>query len=185
MEPGCLSPPLAMMTQPLRGEEGGEGHLHSFEILWSGVLFLISLIFQENTMKPILLEIVTRVLTSYDHCRHCEVFFDQAGLDKKFHDNEVNEYPPDLKEEYAKLCEWIKELTRLYKHRLLIKLIDVQSFAGIYKSLRHGIRRYPTFIVEGKEVYTGWDRNQLEGLLDKCIKTSLLPKHRRVQPTLT
>jgi len=136
-------------------------------------------------MKPILLEIVTRVLTSYDHCRHCEVFFDQAGLDKKFHDKEVNEYPPDLKEEYAKLCEWMKELTRLYKHRLLIKLIDVQSFTGIYKSLRHGIRRYPTFIVEGKEVYTGWDKNQLEGLLDKYIKTSLLPKHRRVQPTLT
>src|SRR4030042_519859 len=86
------------------------------------------------------------------------------------HQKEVNEYPPDLKEEYAKLCEWMKELTRLYKHRLFIKLIDVQSFVGIYKSLRHGIRRYPTFIIEGKEVYTGWDKNQLEGLLDKKIQ---------------
>jgi hypothetical protein len=136
-------------------------------------------------MKPILLEIVTQVLTSYGHCSHCELFFDQAGLDKKFHQKEVNEYPGDLKEEYAKLSEWVKELTRLYKHRLLIKLIDVQSFLGIYKSLRHGIRRYPTFIIEGKEVYTGWDKNQLEGLLDKYIQTSLLQKRRRVQPTLT
>jgi hypothetical protein len=136
-------------------------------------------------MKPILLEIVTQVLTSYGHCSHCELFFDQAGLDKKFHQKEVNEYPGDLKEEYAKLSEWVKELTRLYKHRLLIKLIDVQSFLGIYKSLRHGIRRYPTFIIEGKEVYTGWDKNQLEGLLDKHIQTSLLQKRRRVQPTLT
>jgi hypothetical protein len=135
-------------------------------------------------MKPIRLEIVTQVLTSYDHCRHCEVIFDQAGLDKKFHQKEVNEYPPELKEEYVKLCGWMKELTRLYKHRLFIKLIDVQSFVGIYKSLRHGIRRYPTFIIEGKEVYTGWDKNQLEGLLDKYIQASLLPKHRRVQPTL-
>ena len=135
-------------------------------------------------MKPILLEIVTQVLTSYHHCRHCEVFFDQASLDKKFHQEEVNEYPPELKEEYVKLCEWTKELTRLYKHRLFIKLIDVQSFVGIYKSLRHGIRRYPTFIIEGKKVYTGWDKNQLEGLLDKYIQTSLLQKHRRVQPTL-
>ena len=136
-------------------------------------------------MKPIMLEIVTRVLTTYDHCRHCEVFFDQAGLDKKFHQKEVNEYPSDLKEENVKLSEWIKELTRLYKHRLLIKLIDVQSPLGIYKSLRHRVRKYPTFIIEGKDVYTGWEKSQLEDLLDKYIQTSIGSKHPRIQPTLT
>jgi hypothetical protein len=136
-------------------------------------------------MRPISLEIVTRVLTTFDHCRHCEIFFDEAGLDKKFHQKEVNEYPPDLKEEFAKLSDWIRELTRLYKHRLLIRLIDVQSFLGIYKSLRHRIRKYPTFIVEGKETYAGWDKNQLEGLLDKHIKASLLSRHRRMEPTFS
>jgi len=136
-------------------------------------------------MRPISLEIVTRVLTTFDHCRHCEIFFDEAGLDKKFHQKEVNEYPPDLKEEFAKLSDWIRELTRLYKHRLLIRLIDAQSFLGIYKSLRHRIRKYPTFIVEGKETYAGWDKNQLEGLLDKHIKASLLSRHRRMEPTLS
>jgi len=136
-------------------------------------------------MRPISLEIVTRVLTTFDHCRHCEIFFDEAGLDKKFHQKEVNEYPPDLKEEFVKLSDWIRELTRLYKHRLLIRLIDVQSFLGIYKSLRHRIRKYPTFIVEGKETYAGWDKNQLEGLLDKHIKASLLSRHRRMEPTFS
>jgi len=136
-------------------------------------------------MRPISLEIVTRVLTTFDHCRHCEIFFDEAGLDKKFHQKEVNEYPPDLKEEFAKLSDWIRELTRLYKHRLLIRLIDAQSFLGIYKSLRHRIRKYPTFIVEGKETYTGWDKNQLEGLLDKHIKASILSRHRRMEPSFS
>jgi hypothetical protein len=136
-------------------------------------------------MKPILLEIVTQVLTSYDHCRHCEVFFNQAGFDKKFHQKEINEYPSDLKEEYAKLCEWVKELTRLYKHRLFIKLIDVQSLVGIYKSLRYRIRRYPTFIIEGKEAYTGWDKDQLEALLDKYIKAAVVSRERRTQPTFS
>jgi hypothetical protein len=136
-------------------------------------------------MRPISLEIVTRVLTTFDHCRHCEIFFDEAGLDKKFHQKEVNEYPPDLKEEFAKLSDWIRELTRLYKHRLLIRLIDAQSFLGMYKSLRHRIRKYPTFIVEGKETYAGWDKNQLEGLLDKHIKASLLSRHRRMEPTFS
>lgn len=115
-------------------------------------------------MKPILLEIVTKVVTFFDHCRHCEVLFDQAGLDQKFHQKELDEYPSDLKEEYVKLSDWIRELTRLYKHRLLVRLIDVQSPLGIYKSLRYRIRTYPTFIVEGKETYTGWDKGQLESL---------------------
>jgi hypothetical protein len=134
-------------------------------------------------MRPILLEIVSKVLTTFDHCRHCEVLFNQAGLDQKFHQKEMNEYPLDLKEEYIKLSDWIRELRRLYKHRLLIKLIDIQSPLGIYKSLRHRIRTYPTFIVEGKETYAGWDKNHLEGLLDRYMKASLLSKHRSIQPS--
>jgi hypothetical protein len=131
-------------------------------------------------MRPILLEIVSKVLTTFDHCRHCEIFFDQAGLNKKFHQNEMNEYPSDLKEEYVKLSDWIRELRRLYKHRLLIKLIDIQSPLGVYKALRHRIRAYPTFIIEGKETYAGWDKNHLEDLLDRYIKASLPQKYRTV-----
>ena len=136
-------------------------------------------------MRPIVLEIVTQVITTYDHCRHCEVFFEQAGLDKKFHQREMDEYPSDLKEEFIKLSDWIRELTRLYKHRLVVKLIDVQSLPGIYKSVRYRIRKYPTFIIEGKETYTGWDKPQLESLLDKHIKASLPSKHRTLQPNIS
>ena len=136
-------------------------------------------------MRPISLEIVTPVMTTFDHCRHCEVLFDEAGLDQKFHQKEMNEYPLDLKEEHLKLSDWIRELTRLYKHRLLIKPIDAQSLLGIYKAFRHRIRKYPAFIVEGKEIYTGWDKNRLESLLDKYIKASLPSKHRTLQTTLS
>ena len=128
-------------------------------------------------MRPIVLEIITQVITTYNHCRHCEVFFEQAGLDKKFHQREMDEYPSDLKEEFIKLSDWIRELTRLYKHRLLVKHIDVQSLLGIYKSMRYRIRRYPTFIIEGKETYTGWDRTQLEAY---WINTSRLLSRRNI-----
>lgn len=136
-------------------------------------------------MKPILLEIVTKVLTSWGQCRRCKILFDQAGLDQKFRQGEMDEYPPDLIEEYTRLSDWIRELNRLYKHRLLIKLIDVQSPLGIYKSLRYRIRTYPTFVVEGKETYAGWDKGQLESLLDKYIKNSLLSKCRSLRPSLS
>jgi hypothetical protein len=136
-------------------------------------------------MKPIRLEIVTKVVTFFDHCRRCQLLFDQAGLDEKIHQKEMEEYPPDLKEEVKKLSDWIRELSRLYKHRLLIKLIDVQSPLGIYKSLRHRIRTYPGFIVEGKETYIGWDKSQLESLLDKYIQGSFPSKQRSPQPSLS
>ena len=136
-------------------------------------------------MKPIVLEIVTKVISSFGQCRRCKILFDEAGFDQKFHQKEMDEYPADLKEEYTKLSDWIRELNGLYKHRLSIKLIDVQSPLGIYKSLRYRIRTYPTFIVEGKETYVGWDKGQLEGLLDKYIKNSLPSKHRSLQPSLS
>ena len=136
-------------------------------------------------MKPILLEIVTKVLTSWGECRRCRPIFDQVGLDQKFHDEEMKGYPPDLKEENTKLLDWVRELKRLYKHRLLIKLIDVQSPLGIYKSVRYRIRTYPTFIVEGKETYAGWDKDQLETLLDKYASNPLLSKSRTLQTSLS
>ena len=134
-------------------------------------------------MKPIQLEIVTKVVTFFDQCRRCQILFDQSGLNEKIHQKEMEEYPQDLKEEYLTLSDWIRELTRLYKHRLLIRVIDAQSPLGFYKSLRHRIRTYPAFIVEGKETYTGWDKSQLESLLDKNIKNSLPSKHRGFQPS--
>jgi hypothetical protein len=136
-------------------------------------------------MKPIVLEIVTKVITSFGQCRRCKILFDEAGFDQKVHQKEIDEYPADLKEEYTKLSDWIRELNGLYKHRLSIRLIDVQSPLGIYKSLRYRIRTYPTFIVEGKETYVGWDKSQLEGLLDKYIKNALPSKHRTFQPSLS
>jgi hypothetical protein len=123
-------------------------------------------------MAPVIVEIVTRVLTTFDHCRHCEFLFDQAGLDEMQHRREVNEYPQDLKEEYLRLSHWIRELSRRYQDRLLIKVIDVQSVLGIYKSIRYRIRNYPTFIVAGTERYTGWDADALAALLERHLQAS-------------
>jgi hypothetical protein len=123
-------------------------------------------------MQPVVLEIVSKVITTFDHCRHCEFFFQAAGLDAKHHEIEMEEYPPDLKEEYLRLCNWIRELVRRYQDQLVIKLIDVQSLVGIYKSLRYRIRKYPSFIVAGKEVYAGWDKGQLQSLLDKHLRSA-------------
>jgi hypothetical protein len=124
------------------------------------------------------------MITTLGNCRACEVFLNEAGFSKKVSQQEVHEYPQELFQESERLSHLLGELKQLYKHRVLIKLVDVKSFLGVYKSLRHRIREYPTFIVEGKEAYTGWDQDQLEGLIDKYIQTSIPPKHGSVQPNL-
>lgn len=123
-------------------------------------------------MEPKVLEIVSRVLTTFDHCSHCETIFDAAGVNVKFHKRDFEEYPQDLQEEFSKLSDWIRELHRSYNQRLRITLIDAQSPAGILKSLRHFIREYPAFIMDGKKIYSGWDQNQLQEQLDKHLSMS-------------
>ena len=36
---------------------------------------------------------------------------------------------------------------------------------GLWKSLRHWVRTYPTFIVNGQAKYAGWDLGALDALL--------------------
>ena len=77
-----------------------------------------------------------------------------------------------MKKEFSKLSDWICELSRLYRHRIRIRLIDAKSPLGIYKSLIHRIRKYPTFIIEKKDVYSGWDQQELESLVDLRIRAA-------------
>ena len=121
-------------------------------------------------MQPVLLEVVSRVITTFDYCRHCEFLVKEAGVDEKHQQKEMDEYPADVKEEYVQLCNWIRELVRRYQDQLVVKLIDAQSLLGIYKSLRHGIRAYPAFIIAGRKVYTGWDKIQLMTVLGKYVQ---------------
>ena len=97
---------------------------------------------------------------------------DQVGLKKKRDERDMNEYPEDLKEEYLFLSNWIRELAQKYREQILIKIIDVQSLLGVYKSLRYGVRRYPTFIVNQKAKYTGKDKAQLDTLLQEYLRST-------------
>jgi len=98
-----------------------------------------------------------------------------VGLKDKRDNRDLNEYPEDLKEEYLYLSNWIKELAQKYGRQILIKIIDGQSLQGVYKSLRHGIHRYPTFVINNKDKYTGKDKQQLDTLLQEHLGIPALP----------
>jgi hypothetical protein len=89
-----------------------------------------------------------------------------VGLVEKRDQGDLNEYPEDVKDDYNLLSGWLSELTQKYREKIRIELINVSSFRGFYKSIRHWTQTYPTFIVNKKVKYSGSDKSQLDLILE-------------------
>jgi len=121
-------------------------------------------------MDPILLEVVAPMLSTVEmNCRGCGFVFGYLGLKSKYRNACTNEYPEDWKWAVGYLSEWIREVSSLYQHRILIRVIDAQSPLGLWKQIRYKLFRFPAFIVDKKRTYIGWDFQQLECLIDERI----------------
>jgi hypothetical protein len=81
----------------------------------------------------------------------------------------LGEYPPDLLEEQQKLSTLMVELIRYFKDDITIHVIDPQSLMGIITFIKYRVRKYPAFIIDGKELIIGWNRDAL----DDAIKTGM------------
>ncbi len=88
------------------------------------------------------------------------------GLVEKRDEGDLDEYPEDVKDDYNFLSSWLSELTQKYREKIRIELINVSSFRGFYKSIRHWTQTYPTFIVNKKVKYSGSDKSQLDLILE-------------------
>lgn len=91
------------------------------------------------------------------------------GLVKKRDEDDLSEYPEDAREAHLFLCDWIGELVGKYGNKIRIELVNVQSFRGIYKSIRFWTQTYPTFIVNRAEKYSGKDKSQLDLIIQRHL----------------
>ncbi len=114
---------------------------------------------------PLYVEVVTRVLTISGSTSPLEFLLSDVASGRDA-DDQVNQYPEAIKEEYLRLSDWIRQLCDAYGQNILIKIIDAHTPLGLYKCVRHRFRRYPTFIVNGRQKYTGWDERRLEAILN-------------------
>ena len=125
-------------------------------------------------MNPIRLEIVAPMLSGVEmSCRGCGMIFNSLGLKKQDRNGMSNEYPEDWKDAIGQLSQWVNDLTRLYRHRLNIHIIDAQSPLGLWKQLRYRTFKFPAFIVEGESKYIGWDPQELEAIIDSYIRDGI------------
>ena len=122
-------------------------------------------------MKPILLEVVAPMLSSVEMgCQGCSCIFGALGIKSKDRAACADGYPEDWKAAVGYLGNWIRDLSRLYRHRLRIRVIDAQSPLGLWKQIRHKVFRFPAFIVNQKGTYIGWDSGDLETLIDGYVR---------------
>ena len=105
-------------------------------------------------------------------CNSCEMMMAQANLGQAPHERGLDEYPPEWQEQFKRLTSTIFSLADRYQDRLLIRIWDPRSLQGMLKSIRHGVRRYPTFIVNGHGKVTGWDPDQLERQIQAAMEIS-------------
>jgi hypothetical protein len=116
-------------------------------------------------MPTISLEVIAPLISGVKGCQRCAPFIDDAGVSERVLQEELNSVPEDAWHEYARLSGLVRELAGRYGAQLRITLVDPRSPMGLWKSLRHWVRRYPTFIVNGRQKCVGWDQDALERLL--------------------
>jgi hypothetical protein len=105
---------------------------------------------------PLQIEIVAYAPTGFYHCTHCEVVWKETGFSAGVHEEQVQSaLPPDLLHEYQAVSDWAHHLLKTYGDQVLVKVIDAASAEGMWKSIRHGLGRYPAVMVGGQGRFIG------------------------------
>lgn len=124
-------------------------------------------------MPTINVEVIAPLVAGMKHCQSCQVFIDDADISKRVQDEELKSFPEEMWRDYTRLSQMVRDLSQRYGDQVRIVLIDPHSPMGLWKSMRHWVRTYPTFIVNGRAKYAGWDLAALDPILRAGGATAL------------
>jgi hypothetical protein len=116
-------------------------------------------------MAPVQVEVIMPLPEGWGVCLSCEMLMAQAELDKGPCERGLDEYPPEWLAEFHRFSEGLFDLSLRYGDTVTFRIFDPRSLQGLFKAIRHGIHRYPTFIVRGKQKISGLDTQPLEQAL--------------------
>jgi hypothetical protein len=127
-------------------------------------------------MQPVRVQVITYAPTVFRHCQHCEVTFKGVGIGERIQRAEARDaLPDDLMAEFQSTSDWVHDLLRRHGSRVAVSVVDAASVEGFFRSLRHGVRRYPAVIVDGREKRLGGDLASLDPLIDRLVADRVGP----------
>ena len=116
-------------------------------------------------MATVKVEVIAPLISGVRHCRHCQPFLEDAGISTPVQREELGSYPEAMWQDYTRLSNLVRNLAGRYGDQIRIVLIDPHTPMGFVKCVRHWIRQYPTFIVNGRAKYVGWDERSVDTLV--------------------
>ena len=122
-------------------------------------------------MQPVPIEVIAPLPEGWGICLSCEMLMARANLDKAPAERGLDEYPPEWQEDFHRLSDLVLDLAARHGNSILIRIWDPRSLQGMIRSIRYGVRRYPTFVVAGHKM-SGWDTAGLEQTLEQALGSS-------------
>jgi hypothetical protein len=120
--------------------------------------------------RPVTVQVIAYAPTVFRHCQHCEVVFAGLGFSERMHHAEAADaLPVELLQEFQQVSDWIHSLLERYADGLKVSVVDAASIEGVWKSLRHGVRRYPAVVVDGESKFVGTDFAPANRLIDRRL----------------
>lgn len=117
-------------------------------------------------MAPVQVEVIMPLPEGWGICLSCEMLMAQAELDQGPCERGLDEYPPEWQAEFRRFSGLMFDLSSRYGDTVMFRIFDPRSLQGLFKAIRHGIRRYPTFIVPGSRKISGLDIEPLKKALE-------------------
>jgi hypothetical protein len=111
---------------------------------------------------PVQVDVFAPLPESWGMCSSCEMLLGQTGMGQDQASAAQDAYPPDWQDDFRRLSDLVFDLAQRFGEDISISLYDPRSLPGMFKAIRHGVRRYPTFIVSGRAKITGWDLAKIE-----------------------
>jgi hypothetical protein len=101
-----------------------------------------------QTSEPLLIEVVAYAPTAFYHCMHCEVVWQETGFSTGVHEEQVaSALPADLQADYQAVSDWVRSVLAHYGDQVRVAVIDAASLEGFWRTVRHGLRRYPAIVI--------------------------------------
>lgn len=120
--------------------------------------------------RPVDVQVIAYAPTVFRHCQHCEVAFAGLGFADTMHAREAaNALPDDLLQDFQRVSDWVHALLERHRDGLKVSVVDAASIEGVWKSLRHGVRRYPAVLVDGTTTLVGTDFAPADLAIDRRL----------------
>ena len=119
-------------------------------------------------MRKNLLEIVGNFPAVYSICWRCILTVKASKINLPATD--LENVPDEIKNEYLKISHLIEQLNSIFLGKINFRFIDSKTLLGVWKTIRHRIRKTPCFILNGKKLFEGLSTiEQLKNTIEKHI----------------